>query len=84
MSAALAFDAVGCARGGRMLFAGLSFSLAAGAAALVIGPNGIGKSSLVRTAAGLLRPAAGTIAMTGNRALLTEDDALDPELPLAL
>ncbi|MFC3579048.1 heme ABC exporter ATP-binding protein CcmA [Sphingomonas hylomeconis] len=83
MSAALAFDAVSCARGGRMLFADLSFALRAGAAAVVVGANGIGKSSLVRVAAGLLPPAAGTVAITGNRALLTEDNALDPELPLA-
>jgi heme exporter protein A len=83
LSAALAFDAVACARGGRILFAGLSFVLAAGEAALVIGPNGVGKSSLVRVAAGLLRPASGAATAVGERALLTDASALDAELSLA-
>ena len=83
MSAALAFDRVSCARGGRTLFAGLSFALAAGAAALVTGPNGVGKSSLVRLAAGLLRPAEGEVVTSGDRALLTEASALDGDVSLA-
>jgi heme exporter protein A len=83
MSATLAFDTVGVARGGRTLFEGLSFTLAAGDAALVTGPNGAGKSSLVRVAAGLLAPAAGTVMREGGGALLAEAHALDPELPLA-
>ncbi|MEG3088974.1 heme ABC exporter ATP-binding protein CcmA [Sphingomonas sp. PB4P5] len=82
MSAALALEGVTCARGGRILFAGLSLALAAGEAALVVGPNGVGKSSLVRVAAGLLRPAAGTVAVAGARAFLTEASAMDAELPL--
>jgi heme exporter protein A len=83
MSAALAFDNVTAVRGGRTLFEALSFTLGPGDAALVTGPNGAGKSSLVRLAAGLLAPAAGTVAVAGDRALLTEAAALDPELPLA-
>ncbi|WP_343521182.1 heme ABC exporter ATP-binding protein CcmA [Sphingomonas sp.] len=79
----LAFDHVACLRGGRLLFEGLSFTLEEGGAALVTGPNGAGKSSLIRIAAGLLEPAAGTVAVEGERALLTEAAALDPELPVA-
>ena len=79
----IAFDAVTCVRGGRMLFEGLSFALEAGGAALVTGPNGAGKSSLIRLAAGLLPPAAGTIQGDAPRALLTEHASLDEELPLA-
>ena len=82
MSHVLAFDAVTCARGGRTLFAGLSFALDPGDALLVTGPNGVGKSSLVRVAAGLLRPAEGTVAANSARALLGETHALDAELPL--
>ncbi|MEI9926405.1 MAG: heme ABC exporter ATP-binding protein CcmA [Sphingomonas sp.] len=82
MSAALTFRDVTCARGGRMLFEGLSFALGPGGAALVTGANGAGKSSLVRVAAGLLAPLAGTIECTG-AALLAEQAALDPELTLA-
>lgn len=79
----LAFDAVTCVRGGRLLFDALSFTLNPDGAALVVGPNGAGKSSLIRVAAGLLPPAAGTVTGDANRALLTEHAALDEELPLA-
>ncbi|MGZ8298701.1 MAG: ATP-binding cassette domain-containing protein, partial [Allosphingosinicella sp.] len=57
----LALDHIACVRGGRLLFEGLSLHLEPGEAALVRGPNGSGKSSLLRLAAGLLRPAAGTV-----------------------
>jgi len=82
VSALLRFAEVTCARGGRILFEGLSFAVGPGEGCLVTGPNGAGKSSLVRVAAGLLAPAAGTIE-AGNRALLAEQAALDPELVLA-
>ena len=82
MNAALTFADVTAVRGGRTLFEALSFALDPGDAALVTGPNGAGKSSLVRLAAGLLAPAAGQVTVTGDRALLTEATALDPELPL--
>jgi heme exporter protein A len=79
----LTFDAVTCVRGGRALFEDLSFALEQGGAALVTGPNGIGKSSLIRLAAGLLAPAAGCITGDVPRALLTDQASLDEELPLA-
>lgn len=52
-------------RGGRRVFDGLAFALDAGSALLVRGPNGVGKSSLLRTIAGLVPPAAGTIRLEG-------------------
>ncbi|WP_010214643.1 heme ABC exporter ATP-binding protein CcmA [Sphingomonas sp. PAMC 26621] len=76
--AAFAFSGVSCVRGGRRLFEALSFALAPGDAGLVSGPNGVGKSSLLRIAAGLLRPAAGTVTHPATRALLAEAHALDP------
>jgi len=79
----LTFDAVTCVRGGRALFEGLSLALGPGDAALVTGPNGVGKSSLIRLAAGLLFPAAGRITGDATRALLTDQASLDEELPLA-
>jgi heme exporter protein A len=79
----IAFDAVICVRGGRALFEGLSFTLEQGGAALVTGPNGIGKSSLIRLAAGLLAPTAGRISGDAARTLLTDQASLDEELPLA-
>jgi len=71
-----------CRRGDRVLFAGLSFALHAGEALHVAGPNGIGKSSLLRLIAGLARPYAGTLAATGAIGLVDERPALDPHRPL--
>ncbi|MEE4453895.1 heme ABC exporter ATP-binding protein CcmA [Novosphingobium resinovorum] len=71
-----------CRRGDRVLFAGLSFALAAGAALQVVGTNGIGKSSLLRIVAGLAPAFAGTVAVAGGVGLLDERPALDPALPL--
>ena len=71
-----------CRRGERLLFRGLSFACAPGDALLVAGANGIGKSSLIRMLAGLLRPLAGSVAIEGAIGLVDERLALDPNLPL--
>ena len=71
-----------CRRGERLLFRGLSFALGAGEALQVAGPNGTGKSSLIRILAGLLRPYAGTVERSGDVALLDERLALDGYLAL--
>jgi len=81
----LRLDGVACRRGGRLLFEGLSLTLAPGEAAVATGPNGIGKSSLLRLAAGLLEPAAGTveagsIALADDRLALDERQNLDAAL----
>jgi len=73
---------IACRRGERLLFRGLSLELAAGAALQVSGPNGTGKSSLIRILAGLLRPYAGVVDSIGAMALLDERPALDEHLPL--
>lgn len=54
-----------CWRAERMVFAGLSFTLEPGAAALLLGPNGTGKSSLLRVLAGLLPAAEGQVLWDG-------------------
>lgn len=71
-----------CQRGERVLFGGLSFALSPGEALQVQGTNGIGKSSLIRILAGLLRPYAGSVTSEGTLGLLDEHPALDPQLPL--
>ena len=65
-----------------MLFSNLSFALAAGDALSVSGPNGVGKSSMLRLAAGMLRAEAGVVTCEGKIALADEHPALDPALPL--
>ena len=54
-----------CWRAERLVFAGLSFTLGAGSAALLLGPNGTGKSSLLRVLAGLLPAAEGQVLWGG-------------------
>lgn len=58
-------EGLACIRGGRPVFRDLSFSVARGAALAVEGPNGSGKTSLLRLLAGLLAPAAGSIRFRG-------------------
>ncbi|MES2904303.1 MAG: heme ABC exporter ATP-binding protein CcmA [Pseudomonadota bacterium] len=68
-------------RGHRLLFEGVELSLTPGEALHVTGPNGCGKSSLIRLVAGLLRPSAGTIDRA-EAALADENLALDREQAL--
>lgn len=68
---------IACRRGDRILFRGLSLAVEAGQIIHLAGPNGIGKSSLIRILAGLLRPFAGTVEREGALALSDERLALD-------
>src|SRR6478736_3229854 len=80
---------VRCVRGGREVFSGLDFGIASGAALAVTGPNGSGKTSLLRLIACLLTAAGGSIDLEGGAAELTlpeqahylgNRDALKPAL----
>jgi heme exporter protein A len=54
-------DKLAIARGDRLLFEGLSFTATAGETIALTGANGAGKTSLLRTIAGFIRPAAGVV-----------------------
>jgi heme exporter protein A len=78
-----------CFRGGRQVFSGLSFTVAAGEALVVLGPNGVGKSSLLRLLAGLVTRSGGALGLEGGDPELTigeqahylgHQDALKPSL----
>jgi heme exporter protein A len=62
-----------CRRGGRDVFAGVSFAVASGESLTIRGRNGAGKSSLLRIVVGLVRPAGGNLGLEGG----------DPELTIA-
>ncbi len=80
---------VRCVRGGREVFAGLDFEVSSGEVLAVTGPNGSGKTSLLRLIAGLLMSAGGAISLDDGEAELTlaeqahylgHRDALKPAL----
>jgi heme exporter protein A len=70
----LAITQLECVRGERRLFTNLSFEAAPHTLLEVRGPNGSGKTSLLRNLCGLLPPAAGTIRWCGNDIHALGDD----------
>jgi heme exporter protein A len=62
----LLVDAVQGARGDRILFSDLSFTLARGQLLHIAGPNGSGKTTLLRILCGLLTPVEGSVHWHGH------------------
>jgi len=93
--AGLEIRALACRRGGTTLFDGLDLRLDPGEALILRGPNGSGKTSLLRLLAGLLAPAAGDILWHGESTrsdreswhgamrYLGHDNAVKPTLSVA-
>jgi heme exporter protein A len=67
----LTADNLTCERGGRIVFAGIGFSLGEGQLMQLTGPNGAGKSSLLRLIAGLNEATAGTLVLADGDSDLT-------------
>ena len=63
----LVVEALTVTRGGRRLFERLSFNVGAGQAVALVGPNGSGKTSLLRTIAGMIRAESGTVRFLGDQ-----------------
>lgn len=81
-----------CHRGGRDVFAGVSFAVGSGEALTITGRNGAGKSSLLRCVIGLVRIAQGRLTLEDGNAELSiaeqthylgHQDALKPSLSVA-
>jgi heme exporter protein A len=62
---ALQSEGLAVRRGERLLLRGVALTLEPGQAVVLIGPNGVGKTSLLRVLAGLLPRAAGQLSLAG-------------------
>ena len=76
----LAASALAVQRGKKRLIESLDFELPRGSSLGVVGPNGVGKSSLLRILAGLDRPASGSVKVEGTVAYLPQDVNLKSDL----
>jgi ABC-type sugar transport system ATPase subunit len=72
----LVAEQLGVARGKRRLFDGIDLALYRGEAVVVIGPNGVGKSTLLSVLAGLLPRAGGRVRVDGRVAAALQAPAL--------
>lgn len=90
----LELDRVSVAHDGRSLIRDLSFSVERGSTTALLGPSGVGKSSLLRVIAGIDRPAGGRILLDGSDVtdtpihqrrigLVFQDNQLFPHLSVA-
>ncbi|WP_255448331.1 ABC transporter ATP-binding protein [Telmatospirillum sp. J64-1] len=63
---AIAVQDLCCRLGGREILKSVSFAIPAGSVVGILGPNGCGKTTLLRCLAGLLAPSSGHVRIAGN------------------
>jgi ATPase subunit of ABC transporter with duplicated ATPase domains len=84
----LALEVEGLAQGydGPALFSGLDLMIEVGERVAIIGPNGIGKSTLLRTLVGEMKPRGGTVKWSENASIgyFAQDHAADFAMDLNL
>ncbi|HKA24603.1 MAG TPA: ATP-binding cassette domain-containing protein [Candidatus Eisenbacteria bacterium] len=61
----IVFDRVSYSIGGRPILENVSFTVSAGTTKVVMGPSGIGKSTILRLILGLIRPQSGDVIVLG-------------------
>lgn len=74
--AVLETQGLAVARGKRRLLEGIDLSLHRGEVVVVLGPNGVGKSTLLAVLGGLLEPAGGSLELHGRVAAALQAPAL--------
>jgi len=76
MSELLGLDRVSVAYGKRRALDGVSLTVSAGEIVTLLGANGSGKSTTLRTISGLVRPSAGRVVFDGRDITRTAPDAI--------
>ncbi len=90
MTAAIRFEHVTLGYGERTIWSDLSLEVPPGAFTAIIGPNGSGKTSLLRAVLGLVSPSAGRVEVLGHEprrgdpeiGYVPQHSAFDRDLPL--
>lgn len=71
------FDHVDYSIGGRLILSDLSFTVETGTTKIILGPSGIGKSTVLRLILGLVRPDRGEILVDGRNVVTAGRDELN-------
>lgn len=67
MNSAVIFDNYEKKLGGKIILNGISLSIEEGSITWIIGPNGCGKTMLLRAISGLIQPDKGLVTVFGKR-----------------